>query len=234
MSEFHLKGNEHILDLGCGDGVLTSQLADLVPGGFVLGIDSSRGMIASAQKLQRGNLAFKLQDIASMGYQEEFDLIFSNATLHWVKDHKSILKNSFRGLKKGGIIRYNFAAEGNCSNFFKVVKSVMGLPEYLEYFKSFEWPWYMPSVEEYEKLAGQSPFREISVWGEVDDRYFPDKETLIRWIDQPSLVPFLEYIPEREKHDFRELVIEKMLERTLQVDGRCFETFRRINLYAKK
>lgn len=234
ICEFDLMGNEHISQPGCGDGVLTAQLAELVPEGFVLGIDSSRGMIEVASELRKKNLKFKLQDINSLDYQEEFDLVFSNATLHWVKDHNRLLNNSLRCLKKEGMVRFNFAAEGNCSHFLKVIKIAMKLPEYSRHFKSFTWPWYMPAVDEYENLVRQFRFGEIKVWGEIADRFFPDKETMIKWVDQPSIVPFLGCIPKKEKQGFRGYVVEKMVEETRQVDGRCFENFRRINLSARK
>jgi trans-aconitate 2-methyltransferase len=89
-------------------------------------------------------------------------------------------------------------------------------------------------LKEYETLIKQLPFLEVKVWEEVADRYFPDEETLIKWIDQPSIVPFLEAIPASKKQGFRDYVVEKMLEDTLQADGRYFETFRRINVSAKK
>lgn len=180
------------------------------------------------------SLEFKQQDINSLDYPEEFDLIFSNATLHWVKNHSQLLNNSFRCLKKGGLIRFNFAADGNCSHFFKIAKIAMQLPEYSNFFRSFEWPWYMPTVDEYEKIVRQFQFREIKVWGEIADRYFPDKETMIKWVDQPSIVPFLEVISDGYKKAFRDYIVEKMVEETLQPDGRCFETFRRINLFSVK
>jgi trans-aconitate 2-methyltransferase len=191
ISEFDFKGNEHILDLGCGDGVLTAELAKLVPEGFVLGIDASRGMIDSALKLKSKNLEFRLQDIDDLDYREEFNLIFSNAALHWVKDHNQVLANCYKSLKPDGSIRFNFAAEGNCSHFFRVIRSVIKLEEYSKYFQSFEWPWFTPAIEEYEKFVKRSNFRETKVWGEIADRFFPDKDTMIKWVDQPSLVPFL-------------------------------------------
>jgi trans-aconitate 2-methyltransferase len=234
ISELDLKGNEQILDLGCGDGVLTAELAKLVPEGFVLGVDASQGMIEAARKLSSKNLEFRLQDIDDLDYSEEFDLIFSNAALHWVKDHNQLLANCLRSLKPDGSIRFNFAADGNCSHFFRVIRLAIKLPQYSDFFRSFKWPWFMPAIEEYEKLVNSSPFREIKVWGENADRYFPDKESMIKWIDQPSLVPLLEYLSGAEKRAFRNYVVEKMLEETLQADGRCFETFRRINLSAKK
>jgi trans-aconitate methyltransferase len=72
------------------------------------------------------------------------------------------------------------------------------------------------------------------VWGENADRYFPDADSMIKWLDQPSLVPFLEAIPADRKQGFRDYVVEKMITSTRQQDGRCFETFRRINVWARK
>ena len=94
-----MNGNEEILDLGCGDGSLTEQLAQLVPNGSVLGIDASNGMITTAQKRVKQNLVFMKMDINMIDFQNKFDVIFSNATLHWIKDHKRLLKNAFIALK---------------------------------------------------------------------------------------------------------------------------------------
>jgi trans-aconitate 2-methyltransferase len=234
ISEIHFNGREHILDLGCGDGVLTAQLAELVPQGSVLGIDSSQGMIEFACRTKKNNLRFKLQDISSLDYEDEFDLVFSNAVLHWVKDHNRLLDNVYKCLKKGGLARFNFGSEGNCVHFHKVIRLAMGQPEYSAYFEAFEWPWYMPPVEEYELLVRRFPFREIKIWGENADRYFPDISAMVKWVDQPSLVPFLEAVPEAQKQGFRDFVVEKMIQETRQDDDRCFETFRRINLLIRK
>ena len=57
---------------------------------------------------------------------------------------------------------------------------------------------------------------------------------MIRWIDQPSIVPFINHLPEEKRKEFRNIVVDKMIEKTKQKDGRCFETFRRINVFAKK
>ena len=234
ISEFKFRGNERILDLGCGDGTLTDQLAELVPKGFVNGIDASWGMIEEAQKHAKANLQFTFLDINHIEFRNEYDLVFSNATLHWIKDHHSLLTNVFNSLKPSGLVRFNFAADGNCSYFFKVIRDVMTREEYKPYFNDFEWPWFMPTVDEYQKLVTQFPFQESKVWGENADRYFPDKDALIGWIDQPSIVPFLKHIDTGKKKEFRDTVVDKMIEATVQNDGTCFETFRRINLLAQK
>ena len=98
----NLRGKESILDLGCGDGVLTEQLSLLVPEGKVVGINASEGMIKTARQLEKYNLQFYHMDMADMAFKEEFDVIFSNAALHWVTAHSLLLRHSHAALKPGG------------------------------------------------------------------------------------------------------------------------------------
>ena len=234
IAELCLTGHERILDLGCGDGVLTSQIADLLPHGEVVGIDASQGMIDVAREKERENLIFIQQDIDCLDFEEEFDLIFSNAALHWIKDHNRLLRNVRRALRDDGIIRFNFAGDGNCSHFFKVIRETMKLDRFSAYFHDFEWPWYMPSSTEYESTVEQSGLHNVKIWCENADRYFSDIKTMVNWVDQPSLVPFLSMVADKDKANFRDFVVRRMMEETKQEDGRCFETFRRINVVAER
>ncbi len=233
ISEFRFRGDERILDLGCGDGALTEQLASMLTEGIVIGIDASKGMIDEAQKRKKRNLSFKLMDINHLNFSEKFDLVFSNATLHWIKDHKRLLTRICDILNEEGTIRFNFAGEGNCRNFNRIVVDSMKQKEFASYFARFEWPWYMPSRDEYAALLEQFPFRKIDVWEENADRYFSNPDEMTGWIDQPSIVPFLVSLDEPYRREFRKRVVERMIDETLQEDGTCFETFRRINVFAK-
>lgn len=235
ISELSLKGDERILDLGCGDGTLTAELARLVPDGFVVGIDASEGMIDTAcEGCDRDNVKFELMDINDIDFVDEFDVVFSNAALHWIKDHNKLLKNLFNSLKDNGVARLNFAADGNCSCFFRVVKEVMAKSRYADYFTAFEWPWYMSKTAEYRTVVEGIPFKESRVWDENADVYFSDAEAMIKWVDQPCLVPFLECIDKKDQAGFRDMVVKRMIDETIQADGTCFETFRRINVFARK
>lgn len=234
ISELGLKGNERVLDLGCGDGALTAQIAKLLPEGEVMGVDASQGMIDVAATKERSNLRFLRLDINHLDFMSQFDVVFSNATLHWIKDHRRLLRNVHRALRPGGHIRFNFAGDGNCSCFFKVMRNAIALDEFRSFFTEFDWPWYMPSVDEYDALAKLIGLHDVRVWGENADRFFPDAETMIRWVDQPSLVPFLPLVPDTMKTSFREFVVNRMIKETTQEDGKCFETFRRINVFATK
>jgi trans-aconitate 2-methyltransferase len=235
IAELHFNGDEAILDLGCGDGALTAKLAQLVSKGRVIGIDASQSMIDTAQKLNSPNLRFEHKDINEIDFQNEFDLIFSNATLHWVKDHHKLLENCYRALKPGGYIRFNFAGDGNCAHFNQTVQSLIQEAEFQRYFHNFEWPWFMPGIEAYREIVVQIAFNEVRLWEENADRNFPDAAAITKWIDQPSLVPFLGQISDdKERQVFRDIVVARMLAETRTEQGTFFETFRRINLFAKK
>jgi len=229
-----LQGDEHVLDLGCGDGTLTLQIAEILKKGEVVGIDSSQSMIDAALPKIRNNLNFIVMDINKLNFSDKFDLVLSNATLHWIKNHQSLLENVHRALRTGGRIRFNFAGDGNCSYFFKVIRETMAHDNFAAHFSDFDWPWYMPTVEEYSALVRSSGLSARRVWGENADRHFPNEEAMTQWVDQPSLVPFIAQVPAKDKEAFRASVVRRMIEETKQGDGRCFETFRRINVSAVK
>ncbi len=229
IAELCLRGNESVLDLGCGDGTLSARIAKLVPDGKVIGIDASQGMIDTARQKGRVNLEFLLMDINEIDFPKEFDVVFSNATLHWVRDHKRLLANVKRCLRPKGRFRFDFAGEGNCFHFFKVVREAISRPEFSACFAGFQWPWYMPRVDEYAALMGKSGLSNTRVWTENRDRFFPNAGAMTQWIDQPSIVPFLAHLPDSARSAFRDYVVARMIEETRLDDGRCFETFRRIN-----
>ena len=235
IDELAIKGDERILDLGCGDGRLTARLAERVPQGHVLGIDASRNMIDQAQRSHvRTNLEFRQMDINAIAFEGAFDIVYSNATLHWVKDHRRLLANIHKALRAGGMARFNFAGEGNCTNFIEVVRRTMAEEPFAACFQDFEWPWFMPSVREYEELLAESRLSKAEVWLENADTVFANDTALTGWIDQPSLVPLVAHLQGIDKQRFRDTVVSRMLDRARQADGTFIERFRRINVRAAR
>ncbi|HUZ07583.1 MAG TPA: class I SAM-dependent methyltransferase, partial [Candidatus Paceibacterota bacterium] len=109
IAKLNLRGGEHILDVGCGDGKVTAEIAHTVPRGFVLGMDASAEMIGFARNtFPRShilNLEFQIRDARKIGSARrvgEFDIVFSNAALHWFEDHRAFLRGAAAVLKPCG------------------------------------------------------------------------------------------------------------------------------------
>src|SRR5512133_3316891 len=114
IAKLHLAGHERVLDIGCGDGKVTAEIASAVPRGSVVGIDNSTDMIGYAKAAyEAGNLRFQVADAAALPFQAEFDVIFSNACLHWIYDHKPVLAGIRRSLAPGGRVLLQMGGKGN-------------------------------------------------------------------------------------------------------------------------
>jgi SAM-dependent methyltransferase len=146
---------ERILDLGCGTGHLTAQIAEA--GAEVVGIDASAAMVDEARRQFAGRprLRFEIADARTFADAAElageigrFDAVFSNAVLHWVRPAEDAVRNVRRALRRGGRFVAEFGGRGNCARVIAALRSALSefagadrLP-----------PWYYPSVAEYSAL----------------------------------------------------------------------------------
>ena len=232
-SELELDGNEHLIDIGCGDGRITRALAFRVPRGRVIGVDSSPGMISTAKQYETANLRFTTLDANDLAYEGEFDVVFSHATLHWIKNHTALLQCVHAALRKPkGYARLNFAGKGTAAILLSILEDTTSESEYSPYFSEMEPPWFMPSEEEYRVLLAASSFGSFHLRKQIFTRHFPDKEALVKWIDHPMLVPFLAVLPKDKHAAFREAVLQRTVAATRQKDGRYCESFSRLDIWA--
>jgi trans-aconitate methyltransferase len=144
------KAAERILDVGCGDGVLTQRIAQF--GCAVVGVDSSPQFVASARRL--GLEVFET-DAAVMQFEREFDAVFSNAALHWMKDADAVIARVARALRRGG----RFVAEMGGEGCVKTIQTA--LVEELDrrgHDGQAAVPWYFPSVEDYRSRLSAAGF----------------------------------------------------------------------------
>ncbi|PKG24829.1 class I SAM-dependent methyltransferase [Niallia nealsonii] len=150
------KPNEKILDLGCGTGDLAEQLFQKEAN--VIGIDKSPNMVAQAAK-KYPHLNFSVQNATSLKFSNEFDAVFSNATLHWVKPPNIALTRIYESLKKGGRFVAEFGGKGNVQQITDGIINELKMEGFS--FQEEQFPWYYPSIAEYTALMENTGFRVV-------------------------------------------------------------------------
>ena len=159
-------GKESVIDLGCGDGKVTARIAGLVPRGRVLGIDSAPPMIRLAvQKYPpslHSNLAFRQMDVLDLDFHDEFDVAFSNAALHWVKDQRRVLIRVAKTLRPGGRILFQMGGAGNARLVLAVLDELILQDRWQRWFTGFDFSYGFYHPRDYDAWlfeAGLKPLR---------------------------------------------------------------------------
>ncbi len=146
--------NEDILDIGCGKGDLAHEIAAL--GATVQGIDASTEMIIAAQK-KYPDITFQAIDATALHMTNQFDAVFSNAALHWMKEPDQVIHNIYHALKDGGRFVAEMGGHGNIASI------VWALQKSMEAFKlpyiEENFPWYFPTLEEYQSKLEDAGFK---------------------------------------------------------------------------
>jgi len=163
---------EHILDAGCGDGTLAVEIEKY--GAKVVGVDMSAEMIEACKAKE---IEAYVASVTALPYANEFDAVFSNATLHWVKDAKGAVENISNTLKCGG----RFVAEfGGVGNMHHVVVAMQQVFDNHPEFGAFQNPWYFPTPEEYQALLESVGFEVEHI--ELIPRLTP-MDDIVHWLD---------------------------------------------------
>jgi trans-aconitate methyltransferase len=219
---------ERILDLGCGTGHLTAQIAE--SGAHVIGVDRSAEMVAAA-RLAYPNLKFEISDARNLSYSDEFDAVFSNATLHWIHEPEVVLQGVWSALRPGGRFVAEFGGKGNIramQEAFDVALGQLGAAKPGEV-----QPWYYPSVSEYSTLAEKNGFevRFITLFDRPTG--LADGAAGMRnWINMFG-ADYLAKAGDARREEFLGRV-EEILRPKLFRDGQWWADYRRLRLVAFK
>jgi 2-isopropylmalate synthase len=173
MSLLDPQPQEKILDVGCGDGELTFKLKEKDCN--VIGIDASESMVASTKN--RGVEAY-IMDGHYLNFEAEFDAVFSNAALHWLKQPEQVIQGVYAALKPHGRFVAEMGGAGNIAALLQAMQSVF--QEHSE-FGEFKNPWYFPAVEEYQQLLEQAGF--VVNYIELIPRPTPLASGIEKWLE---------------------------------------------------
>src|SRR5262245_10086076 len=156
LGRLTLEGSERALDVGCGDGKITAEIAARLPRGSALGVDPSRDMIAFASARfgppAQANLRFEVADARRLPYRDEFDLVVSFNALHWVPEQDAALGSIRAALKPGGRALLRLVPEGQRKCLEDVIEDVRQRARWADYFSGFQRPYVHFTPEEYRAL----------------------------------------------------------------------------------
>jgi trans-aconitate methyltransferase len=216
---------ERILDLGCGDGILTEKLVAL--GAKVVGIDNSTDMIAAARL--RGIDAREM-DARSLTFENEFNAVFSNAALHWVKDDPDApVAGAFRALVAGGRFVGELGGHGCVSAITVALMATLehrGIGDAVSLI-----PWYFPTVDEYEVRLRRAGFVPQSV--QLLPRPTPLPTGMRGWLETFAN-PFCAALAQNERDGFLDEVTAMLKPVLCDSQGRWTADYMRLRFAAIK
>jgi trans-aconitate 2-methyltransferase len=216
IAGLHLRGHEHIVDVGCGDGKVTAELARAVPRGAVLGVDASPEMIGFARAAfppsNHANLRFEIMDARALRLEAAFDLVFSNAALHWVDDHPAFLRGAAAGLRPGGRLVVSCGGKGNAQDVFVTLRAEIRLKRWKPFFRKIEKPYFFHQPEDYREWLPRAGFAAARVRLVEKEMLFPGPDGFAGWF-RTTWLPYTQRVPEDRRPDFTAAVTGRYLAR---------------------
>ncbi len=238
LAGLHLQGAEAVLDIGCGDGKVSKEIADRLPHGYVIGIDRSEDMIKFARKRypERAfrNLIFRRMDVRELDFEDQFDIAFSNAALHWIVDHLSLLERVEKALKQNGRILFQMGAKGNAAGIVSVLDDLLSSKRWKPYFTNFDFPYGFYEERDYEEWLARVGLVADSVRRIPKEMRHDGKEGLAGWF-RTTWQPFIARVPVAMRKEFISEVIDGYLRtHPLDREGRSRVNMIRLQVAAHK
>ncbi|MET0603118.1 MAG: methyltransferase domain-containing protein [Baekduia sp.] len=184
LDRLTLRGDETVLDLGCGTGRVSAQLLErLGPEGHVIGIDGSAAMVAEAQRQLGGERArFVQQDLLELTVEEPADAAVSSATFHWIADHDRLFARIRTALKDGAPFVAQCGGYGNIASIVAVVEEVIAREPFAPAFAGWPGPWNYASPEETVPRLERAGFAVDRVWLNESPQRPPQTREFLRTV----------------------------------------------------
>ena len=200
-----LRGDERVLDLGCGDGKICAEIAARLPRGSVLGVDASREMIGFAERrfppAAHPNLSFRIADAAQLAFVDAFDLVVSFNCLHWVRDQAGALRGIRAALASAGRTHLRFVARGARRALEDVIEETRSAPAWAAFFDGYRTPYVHWTPEEYRAFATASGLRVDSLEVQQEAWDFQSRAAFARFAEA-TFVEWTRLIPADRQLEF--------------------------------
>jgi trans-aconitate 2-methyltransferase len=209
LERLELRGDESVLDAGCGSGRVTAELAKRLPNGRVVAVDGSEAMVARARERLGERASYLVTDLSELSVEEPVDLIFSTATFHWILDHDRLFERLHPALRPGGRLVAQCGGQGNVAEHAMAIATVASRPEFAPHFEGAEGMWNFAAPEETEARLRAAGFAEARCWLQPKPVTPADP---LRFTMTVTLGPHLARLPEELRLPFAEAVLAESSE----------------------
>jgi trans-aconitate 2-methyltransferase len=206
LERLELRGDETVVDAGCGSGRVTAELVKRLPGGHVIAVDGSEAMIEKARERLGEDVTYLRTDLSELELDEPVDLIFSTATLHWILDHDRLFARLHAALRPGGLLVAQCGGEGNVAEHAAAIAKVAARPEFASHLAQASGLWNFASPGETEERLRRAGFAEARCWLQPKP---VRPERPIEFTMTVTLGPLLAQLPEESRRAFAEAVLEE-------------------------
>ena len=224
LDRLALTGDEVVLDAGCGSGRITLELARRVPRGRVYAVDAAPSMVAHTREALGDRAVALCQDLVELELPEPVDVVFSNATFHWIPDHDALFAALHRNMKPGARLLAQCGGRGNIDAFRRTADEVAHREPFAPYFTQWRGVWNYAGAQETAQRLERAGFAEIETWLQDKPTELEDARSFIQTV---CLVRHLDLVPAPLKDEFVDAVL-----------GRCADPlvlqYVRLNMTARR
>ncbi len=209
-------GKENLLDAGCGSGRITKKLSRIITEGNIYAIDHDPNMIEKTTEALKDIKNVKviqanLLDIQPANIPIKFDVIFSNAVLHWVLDHRKVFENFYNLLIPDGQTLIQCGGIGNLQKTLSIFDRVKDLPKYSNYFSQWRIDRNYAKPEETENILKEIGYKDINVYITEAQASFNSRNDYFIYLKTVDLRPYLKYLPsEQLQNEFVDTILSYM------------------------
>jgi trans-aconitate 2-methyltransferase len=206
LERLELKGDEVVLDAGCGSGKVTALLVKMVPDGKVYAVDVAPSMVEHTRAALGDSVTAFCQDLTELELPERVDAVFSNATFHWIPDHPKLFASLASVLKPGGRLVAQCGGFGNIDSFRVLADEVAFTGEFASYFVGWKGPWNYAKADITAERLTAAGFVEVETWLEPKPTPLDEPADFVRTV---CLVRHLDLLPAELHERFVDAVIER-------------------------
>jgi trans-aconitate 2-methyltransferase len=204
LERLELRGDETVVDAGCGSGRVTEELAKRLPEGRVIAVDASAAMVEKAKERLGERADYLVSDLVELELPEPVDMVFSTATFHWIPDHDRLFRRLRGVLRPGGRLVAQCGGKGNVSRHTLAIATIAADPEYGQHLTQAEGLWNFASPKETEPRLDAAGFTGIRCWLQPKP-VRPSRP--LEFVSTVTLGPILDQLPEEKRRPFAEAVL---------------------------